>query len=99
MKKKEILGRDKMNNDINTLADLYKLLLPALKSKKREMHDLKYLYITEQDIWNYIKENIWINSTNLTLSDMVSDILSTDNDKIAAFIATQIRETRNYNED
>ena len=38
--------------------DLYKLLLPALKSKKREMHDLKYLYVTEQDIWNYIKENI-----------------------------------------
>lgn len=83
-----------MNNEINTLADLYNLLLPALKSKKREMNDLKYLYVTEKDIWNYIKENVWMKANNLTLSDMVSDILSTDNDKIGAYVASQIRETR-----
>lgn len=83
-----------MNNEINSLQDLYRLLLPALKSKKREMNDLKYLYITEKDIWNYIKENIWSKTTNLTLSDMVSDILNTDNDKIGAYVASMICETR-----
>lgn len=89
-----------MNSEINTLADLYKLLKPALKSKKREMNDLKYLYVTEKDIWNYIKENVWVNANNLTLSDMVSDILNTDNDKIGAYVASQICETRtNLEED
>ena len=89
-----------MNNEINSLSDLYRLLLPALKSKKREMNDLKYLYVTEKDIWNYIKENVWSKTTNLTLSDMVSDILNTDNDKIGGYVASQICESRtNLNED
>ena len=83
-----------MNNEINSLEDLYRLLHPALKSKEREMHDLKHLYIKEKDIWEYLRENVWNDATNLTLSDMVSDILSTDNDKIAAYFAMKIREER-----
>ena len=83
-----------MNNEINSLEDLYRLLHPALKSKEREMHDLKHLYIKEKDIWIYLRENVWNDATNLTLSDMVSDILSTDNDKIAAYFAMKIREER-----
>ena len=43
-----------MNSEINSLKDLYQLLLPALKSKKREMKLSKYSYIKEIDIWNYI---------------------------------------------
>lgn len=83
-----------MNNEINSLKDLYNLLLPALKSKRREMNSLKYIYVKEIDIWNYIKENIWQNSTNLTLGDMVSDILNTDNDLIGGYVARQITESR-----
>lgn len=89
-----------MNNEITTLADLYKLLLPALKSKRREMHSLKYVYVTEKDIWNYIKDNIWSKTSNLTLSDMVSDILNTDNDAIGGYVARGITESRiNLNEE
>ena len=83
-----------MNNEINSLKDLYDLLHPALKSKEREMHDLKHLYIKEQDIWEYLRENVWDDAYNLTLSDMVSDILNADNDKIAAYFAMKIREER-----
>ena len=88
-----------MNNEINNLADLYRLLHPALKSKEREMHDLKHLYIKEKDIWEYLRENVWSNATNLTLSDMVSDILNADNDKIASYLATKLKETRIDNDE
>lgn len=88
-----------MNSEINSLKDLYQLLLPALKSKKREMKLLKYSYIKEIDIWNYIKDNIWQNSNNLTLSDMVSDILNTDNDLIGNYVARQITDSRISNEE
>ena len=67
---------------------------PALKSKEREMHDLKHFYIRENDIWVYLRENVWNDAYNLTLSDMVSDILNADNDKIAAYFAMKIREER-----
>lgn len=88
-----------MNSEINSLKDLYQLLLPALKSKKREMKLSKYSYIKEIDIWNYIKDNIWQNSSNLTLSDMVSDILNTDNDLIGNYVARQITDSRMSNEE
>lgn len=88
-----------MNSEINSLKDLYQLLLPALKSKKREMILSKYSYIKEIDIWNYIKDNIWQNSNNLTLSDMVSDILNTDNDLIGNYVARQITDSRISNEE
>ncbi len=88
-----------MNSEINSLKDLYQLLLPALKSKKREMKLSKYSYIKEIDIWNYIKDNIWQNSSNLTLSDMVSDILNTDNDLIGNYVARQITDSRISNEE
>ncbi|MBE6161317.1 MAG: hypothetical protein E7158_03775 [Firmicutes bacterium] len=83
-----------MNNEIKSLKDLYRLLLPALRSKKKEMHELKHLYTTEEDIWNYMKDNTWQNATNLTLSDMADDILNTENDEIAAFLARRILESR-----
>ena len=87
----------KMNNEINSLSELYELLLPALRSKKRELRDLKYYYITEKDIWDYIKTNNWINETNLTLADMVDDILHTENEKIAAYVASKIENERSNN--
>ena len=46
--------------------------MPALRLKKEEINNKN---ITEEDIWNYLKETKWINSNNLSLSDMVNDIL------------------------
>lgn len=83
-----------MNNEIKSLSDLYRLLHPAFKSKKREMHDLKYFYVSEMDLWDYMTENVWEKSTNLTISDMVDDILNMDNDKIASYIASKLLESR-----
>lgn len=57
-----------------SLNELYKRLYPALNTKKREFSAQK-LEITELDIWNYLKENIWDNNEELNLCDMVSNIL------------------------
>ena len=88
------LGSDIMNNEINSLEDLYRLLLPALRSKKKEMHDLKHLYITEKDIWDYMKDNIWKDAVDLKLSDMVDNVLNIENDKIASYMAANLLESR-----
>ena len=62
-----------------SLEELYKRIKPALITKKNEMHRDGYIYIKEEDIWNYLKEVKWKNAKGLSLYEMTSDILNTDN--------------------
>lgn len=65
-----------------SITELYKRLYPALTSKKESINNLFKSNIKELDIWNYLKNNIWNDKKNLTLYDMVSDILNTNDEKI-----------------
>ncbi len=65
--------------EFSTLEELYNRLKPALRTKKTELKENGYGYLKIEDIWNYLKENKWKKSTNLSLNDMVSDILNADN--------------------
>ena len=85
-------------NDIkfNSLEDLYNRLKPALRSKIKELHKLDKIYIKENDIFDFLTDNKWENSNNLTLDQMVDDILYVDNDLIDEYVQKKIiRE--NYN--
>lgn len=73
-----------------SLEELYKRLKPALKTKKDEMNQLGYMYIKEIDIWNYLKEVKWINSKNLSLYQMVSDVLNADNILIDKYLKEKL---------
>ena len=68
-----------MNLEFNSLEELYNRLRPALNAKMSELKVNGYGYLKNEDIWNYLKEKKWKNSNDLMLSDMVSDILNTDN--------------------
>ena len=70
----------------HSLNELYKRLLPAIKSKKKDLHKEGLTYIYEEDIWNCCKENCWNNRRNLELCDMVDDILNTPNDIFEKYI-------------
>ena len=69
-----------------TITELYKRLFPALTTKKQSINNLFKSNITELDIWNYLKNNIWKDKKNLTLYDMVSDILNSNDDSIYFYI-------------
>lgn len=61
----------------HSLNELYKRLLPALKTKKRELNKNGFAYIHEEDIWNCCKDKCWDKKNNLELYNMVDDILNT----------------------
>ena len=65
--------------------ELYQGLGPALNLKVKYLRKAKYKEITKEDIWDYLKETKWKNSINLTLSDMVQDILHTDNSEFISY--------------
>lgn len=58
--------------------ELYQKLLPVFNVKKRLIQNSEYQNITNQDIWDYLIENKWKTSHNLTISDIVNDIITLD---------------------
>lgn len=74
----------------NSLKELYKRLLPALRSKVKELKNNGFNYIKEEDIWNYFKKIKWTNCKTLTLYDMVNDVLNTPNNKIDEYVKNEL---------
>jgi hypothetical protein len=62
--------------EFKSLSELYERIKPALISKNSDLKRLGINYIKEEDIWNYLKKTKWISTTNLSLSEMVSDIFN-----------------------
>lgn len=81
-----------MDMDFSSLEELYNRLKPALRTKKRELKENGYGYLKIEDIWNYLKEKKWSRSSNLSLNDMVSDILNADNEFIDDFFKEKLNE-------
>ena len=74
----------------NSLEDLYNRLKPALRSKIKELRNLNKKYINEIDIFEYLTDAKWEKSNNLTLDQMVDDILYVDNDKLDMYVQKKL---------
>lgn len=74
-----------MEVEFHSQEELYKRILPALKSKKKMLHKEGFKNIKEKDIWNYMRYSKWNKSYGLELCDMVDDILSASHIEIATF--------------
>ncbi len=74
-----------MDLKFNNVRELYELLLPALETKEIQLRRNDYLGLSKQDIWDYLKNTIWKNANNLTLNQMVSDILNADDEQINSY--------------
>lgn len=92
----------RVNYEFSSKEELFKRIRPALKAKKSELDRGGYTYIKEIDIWNYLVQEKWINSRNLMLCDIVSDILHTSNELIDTFLKKKLessRRTQYFNKD
>ncbi len=83
-----------MDYEFSSKEELFQRVKPALNAKVGELHRFGYTYINQMDVWNYLIENIWIKSKDLMLSDIVNDILHTDNKKIDAYLKSKITDER-----
>lgn len=78
----------------NSVEELYQRLLPALKSKSKELKRIGLGFIKENDIWNYLKNNIWCKKDNLTLDEMVNDILMSSNQSLEDYLKNKLINKR-----
>ena len=72
--------------------ELYQRLIPAFNVKLRLLKKNNYSHITKKDIWNYLKDNKWCKSIDLTLADMFNDIIHADNKAIDIYLKKNNKE-------
>lgn len=70
--------------------ELYERVRPALNTKTEELKRNGITYITPEDIWNYLKNNIWNHSHDLRLYRMVDNILNADNLLIDDYVKSKM---------
>ncbi len=70
----------------DNINDLYKRILPALKTRVDEFKRAKVTNITCKNIWDYCAKNIWYNKKDLRIYEMVYDILNVSLLDIEIFI-------------
>lgn len=75
-----------VNENFGTLKDLYERVLPALKSKVKELKNNHLSFITEKDVWDCLRKNKWNGETDLTLYDIVNDILFIEEKELLDFM-------------
>lgn len=80
-----------MDIKFNSLNELYERLTPALSSKVNELKRRQYTYIKKEDVWNYLKDSKWLHSNDLSLSEMVDDILNCNNYDLDQFVKDRIK--------
>ena len=71
--------------EFTSLQQLYRKLLPAFNVKKRLIKNSKYKNITNENIWTYLSETKWRQANNLSLPDMINDIITADLEDISKY--------------
>ena len=66
--------------------ELYLKLLPVFKVKNRLIQKSNYKNLTNENIWHYLSKEKWSKSHNLTISDIVNDIITVELDKVNKYI-------------
>ncbi len=80
--------------EFKSVTELYKRVEPALYSKVKELKGLGYKYINERDIWNYLVTTNWKHKKDIQLSDLISDILYCDNNKLNEYVMNELNKTK-----
>ena len=68
-----------MDIEFNSVKELYRRVGPALRVKRRLLLK-KGINVKENDIFEYLAKEKWSNGVNLTLSDIVNDIINVRED-------------------
>lgn len=63
--------------NIKSQKELYNKIKPALRCKKNSLINEGITIASEDDIWDYLKNNKWNKGNNLMLYEIVDDVLNT----------------------
>ena len=75
-----------MEIEFDSLDELYQRLEPAMTTKIAELKRNDIDYVSKDDIWRFLEEREWKTANDLSLHQMVDDILNVDNEKLIKYV-------------
>lgn len=84
-----------MNEDIKTKLDLYKRIRPAMYVKLKDIKRDYSVNISYEEMFMYLEEGVWKAKTNLSLSEIVDDILYINVDKLFQHVEKRRNDEKN----
>ena len=82
-----------MDYEFTSVLDLKAHIKPALDSKVRELQRKNINYVSQDDIFEYLRNMVWPLKSNLTLYNIVDDILNTDNEIFSNYVVSKMRNS------
>ena len=82
-----------MDYEFSSVLDLKAHIKPALDSKVRELQRKNINYVSQDDIFEYLRNMVWPLKSNLTLYNIVDDILNTDNETFCNYVISKMRNS------
>ena len=79
-----------MEFDFGSQEELFLRVRPALRAKLSELKRLNIRNVNEIMIWDYLVRIKWSMAKNLSLSDIVSDIMHLDNKKFSEYQKSKV---------
>ena len=73
-----------MDIEFKSLLELKERVTPALYTKLKELKSQNYNFVTIDDIWEFLIKD-WKKGKNLTLYDIINDILNLNNEDIEEY--------------
>lgn len=83
----------------SSMEELYKRCEPALKSKVKDLTRVGVTYVQKADVWNYLKNNVWCKKNNLTLGELVNDIMTVSNGELEMYVQALMSKGERFREE
>ena len=71
--------------EFNSIEELKKRTTPALIAKLNELKSKNYNLISIDDIWNFLIKNKWQKAIDLTLYDIINDIMNVNEEELEEY--------------
>lgn len=74
-----------MKIEFKNKEELYERILPALTLRRKELKKEGFV-VKEEEIWNFLSTNVYKYKENLTLADIVDEILKLDSVRLQEYL-------------
>lgn len=79
-----------MIGEFASLEELYERITPALNTVRYETKLIYNIDIKNSEVWEYLADKKWKSASNLSLAEMVNDILTIDIDELKESIGDEL---------